>query len=224
MRPRHTALRRGARDAAALVPPLFAFGAAFGVLAVEAGLPQWLGVLASVIVLSGSAQFAMLALLPGGAAGVLVATTGLALRHVPMSASLRRLLPSKLPWWRRLGLTHVLVDETFGLTVAAVGRGETAPQDYKTGADVVLLGTWVVSTAAGAYLGTVVDAGRLGLEDLFPLMFLGLAAPLLRSRRDWVTAAAAVVAALVAVLTLPEAWRVTSAAVIGAAVGSVRRG
>lgn len=210
---------RGARDAAVLVPPYFLFGALFGVLAVQVGIAPWLATLASLLVLSGSAQFTMVGLLPSGPWAVLAATTGLALRHVPMSASLSRLLP-RLSWRRRLLLSHVLVDETFGLTVTAVHRGERHPADYKTGADVPLAVNWVVATAVGAYLGAQLDPTRWGLDDLFPLMFIGLAAPLVRTRRQLLIVVLAVVLALTATLVVPPAWQVTAAAVAAALLGS----
>ena len=42
-------------------------------------------------------------------------------------------------------------------------------------------------------VGPVIDPVALGIEVLFPLLFLGLAAPLLRTRRHWVAAGSAVV-------------------------------
>ncbi len=211
---------QGIRDVAALAPPLFAFGVLFGVLAVDVGMAPWLAVAASLIVLSGAAQFALVGLLPAGAGAVLVAVTGLALRHVPMSAALARLLPAGVGRRRRLALAYVLVDETFGLTVIAARRPGVVIADYKTGADVVLVVNWLIGTTLGAVLGRLVDPTRFGVGELFPLMFLGLAAPLVRGRRAWITAVAAAVAAVAAVTVLPEAWRVTGAAVAAALVGS----
>jgi len=94
---------------------------------------------------------------------------------------------------------------------------------YKTAADLMLYSGWVVGTAVGAVLGSAIDPERAGIAVLFPLMFLGLAAPLVRVRRDWVVATVAVAAALAATLILPSAWQVTAAATAAAVVGvSVR--
>ena len=99
-----------------------AFGVAYGVLGVQAGLAPWLVVLASAVVVSGAAQFSWVSLAASGAGPVLVAASGLALRHIPMSARVSALVgPRRLPV--RLALAWVLVDETFGLTVAAARRG-----------------------------------------------------------------------------------------------------
>jgi predicted branched-subunit amino acid permease len=192
---------------------------AFGALAVQAGLPPWLALLSSAIVLSGSAQVAMVGLLSGGAAPVLIATTGLGLRHLPMSATLSELI-GHAPWWRRLQMAWVLVDETFGLTVNASQRGEPDLVAYKTAADLTLYATWLASTAVGAWLISGIDPARWGLDVVFPLVFLGLAAPAIRNRRQWITACIAVGSSIATVLWLPPAWQVTSAALVAAAIGS----
>jgi predicted branched-subunit amino acid permease len=191
----------------------------FGALAVQAGLTPWLTMLSSLIVLSGAAQVAMVGLLATGAAPVLLATTGLALRHLPMSASLSGLI-GDAPIHRRVQLAWVLVDETFGLTVNAARDPSVDLVSFKSAADLVLYTTWLISTAFGAFLGADVDTSRLGIEVVFPLVFLGLAAPLLRNRRQWITAGVAVATAVAAVLVLPSEWRVTAAAIVAAVVGS----
>jgi predicted branched-subunit amino acid permease len=211
--------RRGLRDTLPLVPPIAVFGAVFGALAVQAGLTPWLTMLTSLIVVSGAAQVAMVGLLATGAAPVLLATTGLALRHLPMSAALSGLI-GPAPIHRRIQLAWVLVDETFGLTINAARDPSVDLVSFKSGADLTLYTTWLGSTALGAFLGADVDTSRLGIEVVFPLVFLGLAAPLLRGRRQWVTALVAVAAAVAAVVVLPAEWRVTTAAIVAAVIGS----
>jgi predicted branched-subunit amino acid permease len=212
-------VRRGLHDTAPLAIPIAAFGAVFGVLAVQVGLPPWLVVLSSVIVVSGAAQFAMVALIPVGPPAVIVAAVGLGLRHVPMAATLARMLQDA-PLRRRFHLAWVLVDETFGLTVNAFNRGEVDLVGYKTGADLVLYPTWVTSTFVGAFFGAGINPSRWGFGVFFALMFLALAAPLVRQTSDLVTVGASAISAVVAVAILPEAWQVTAAAVAGALVGS----
>ena len=210
--------RQGIRDSIFILLAVGAFGVAFGVLAVEAGLSAWLTILASVVIVSGAAQFAMVGLLATGAAPVLVATTGLALRHIPMSAKLAQLIGPQ-PLRTRLRLAWVLVDETFGLTLRASATGVEDVVAYKTAADLMLYTGWVIGTAVGALVGSAIDPEQAGIDVLFPLLFLGLAAPLVRIRRDWIVAIAAVAAALVATYILPTAWQVTSAATIAALIG-----
>ena len=211
--------RRGLRDTFPLVPPIAVFGAVFGALAVQAGLTPWLTMLTSLIVVSGAAQVAIVGLLAGGAAPVLLATTGLALRHIPMSASLSNLL-GQAPTHHRIRLAWVLVDETFGLTVNAARDPAVDLVSFKSAADLAVYITWLGSSAVGAFYGAEVDTARLGIEVVFPLVFLGLAAPLLRGRRHWITGALAAVAAVAAVVLLPSEWRVTAAAIVGSVIGS----
>lgn len=214
-----TSFRHGVRDTLPLVPPIAVFGAVYAALAVRAGLSPALAVLSSIVILSGSAQVAMVGLLAAGPGPVLLATTGLALRHLPMSATLSELI-GEVPLHRRLHLAYVLVDESFGLTVNAARRGEDDLVAFKTAADMTLAGTWLASTGAGAWMGGYVEPASLGLDVVFPLVFLALAIPLLRDRRMWFTAAVTVATTVGAVALLPPAWRVTAAALMGAVVGS----
>ena len=211
--------RRGLRDSALIFLAVGGFGLAYGVLAVEAGFPVWLAIASSLIILSGAAQFAMVGLLTAGPAAVIVAATGLGLRHIPMSASLAKLIgPQSL--WTRIRLSYVLVDETFGLTVRAAATGDVDDiVAYKSAADMFLVTAWALGTAVGAVFGTAVDPEAVGIGVLFGLLFLGLAAPMVSTRRDLVVVGVTVVATLVAVLVLPEAWQITSAAVVAAAIG-----
>jgi 4-azaleucine resistance transporter AzlC len=212
--------RRGVRDSILILFAIGAFGIAFGVVAVDAGFPVWLAPLASLVIVSGAAQFTMVGLLATGTAPVLLAVTGLGLRHLPMSATLARLIgPQTLR--TRLRLAFILVDETFGLTVHAAATGVEDVVAYKTGADLMLYSGWVTGSAVGAWVGDAMDPAAAGLGVLFGLMFLGLAAPLVRRRRDWAVAIAAVAATVAAIAVLPAAWRLTSAAATAALIGAV---
>lgn len=211
--------RRGLRDTLPLAPPIAVFGVVFGALAIQAGLTPWLAFLCSLLVVSGSAQMAMVGLIGSGAGPVLLATTGLALRHLPMSATLSEMI-GDTPLLRRLQLSWVLVDESYGLTVNAATRGEPDLVAFKTASDLTLYSTWLLSTVAGALLGAQLDTVAVDLGIVFPLVFLGLAASVVRTRTQWITAGLSVVAAVVAVSVLPVAWQISGAAIAAAAVGS----
>ena len=211
--------RRGLRGTLPLAPPIAVFGVVFGALAIQAGLTPWLAFLCSLLVVSGSAQMAMVGLIGSGAGPVLLATTGLALRHLPMSATLSEMI-GDTPLLRRLQLSWVLVDESYGLTVNAATRGEPDLVAFKTASDLTLYSTWLLSTVAGALLGAQLDTVAVDLGIVFPLVFLGLAASVVRTRTQWITAGLSVVAAVVAVSVLPVAWQISGAAIAAAAVGS----
>lgn len=213
-----SSFRKGLRDSILILLAVAAFGVAYGVLAVEAGLSPWLATFSSVIIVSGAAQFAMIGLLSAGAVPVLLAVTGLGLRHLPMSAALANMIGPQ-PFRTRLRLAWILVDETFGLTVRAADSGVENLVAYKSAADLMLYSGWVAGTMVGAWFGTAIDPETAGLGVLFGLLFLGLAAPMVHRRRDWVVAAAAVVTTLVATVSLPTAWQITSAAAVASLVG-----
>lgn len=210
--------RKGLRDSVLIFFAVGAFGVAYGVLAIEVGFPIWLAVLSSFVILSGAAQFAMMGLISAGAVPVVLAATGLGLRHLPMSATLARLIGEQ-PLGVRVRLAYVLVDETFGLTLRAATRNDVEDiVAYKSAADVTLLAGWVIGTGVGAWFGGAIDPARVGIGVLFGLLFLGLAIPMVVTRGDWAVAAITVVATIGAVLVLPEAWQITSAAVVASLV------
>lgn len=215
---RSPSFRAGLRDSVLILVAVAGFGLAYGVLAVSVGFPLWLAVFSSIIIVSGAAQFAMVGLLSSGAVPVLIAATGLGLRHLPMSASLAGLIGPQ-PLRRRLQLAWILVDETFGLTVRAAGSGVEDLVAYKSAADIMLYTGWIVGTAVGALFGAAIDPAAVGIGVLFSLLFLGLAAPMIRTKRDWVVAATAVASTFVATLVVPPAWRITVAAVAASLVG-----
>lgn len=212
---------RGLRDGAPVLLAVGLIGVGYGVVALEAGLPPWVAVLSSVVIVSGAGQFALVGLLAAGPGAALLAVTGLGLRHVPMSATLAQLVgPEPLP--TRLRLAWVLVDETFGLTVRAGARGEPDLVAYKTATDVMLYSGWVGGTGVGVLLGGVIDPAAWGIDVVFGLLFLGLAAPLVTDRHRLAVAMAAVAATLAAVTWLPASWQVITAATVAAAVGLIR--
>jgi len=215
---RDPSFRRGLRDSALIFAAVGSFGLFYGVLAVEAGLSGLLTIVSSLIVVSGAAQFATIGLLATGATPVLVAVTGLGLRHLPMSATLSRLIGPR-PLLTRLRMAFILVDETFGLTVRAAAAGVSDLVAYKSAADLMLYSSWMIGTTLGVVLGTTIDPVAVGIDILFGLLFLGLAAPFVRTRRDWVVAGAAVAATLIAVETIPPAWRLATGAAAASLVG-----
>ena len=214
--------RRGFRDTILIFFAVGAFGVAYGVLAVDVGFSPMLALFSSVVIISGAAQFAMIGLLAAGPLPVLVAVTGLGLRHLPMSATLARLIGPQ-PLRTRLRLAFVLVDETYGLSVRAANAGVEDLVAYKTAADLTLYTGWLIGTGIGAWFGSTIDPDGVGIGVLFGLLFLGIAAPMVNRRRDWIVVLASVAATLIATLTLPPAWQVTvaatAAALIGAAAG-----
>lgn len=215
------AFLRGVRRSLAINAVVAGFGVIYGVAATSAGMPAWLAVASSFVVLSGAAQFASVGLLGigAGAGALVVAAAGLALRHLPMAATMRSVIePSGLP--KRALMAYVLTDETFGLTLVAARDGEERPGDFLLGANATLLTGWASGTAVGVAFGSVIDPEALGLGFLLPLLFLGLAGDHLHDRRHLLVAAIAIVASAAAVAIVPGPWRITAAAFGTAAVAA----
>lgn len=155
------------------------FGISYGVLAVAAGLPAWLTILSSLVVLAGGAQFAFIAVIAAGGAPLAGVASGLLLnlRFIPFGVALAAHLPAA-PLGRRLLDGYLLVDESVAVGLSGPPAG--TPYRFRLTGWAVLV-TWVLGTAVGAYGGRLVDPASFGLDAAFPAGFLALLAPWLRT-------------------------------------------
>jgi 4-azaleucine resistance transporter AzlC len=189
-------IRDGVRAALALAVAPLLFGAAFGVLALDAGMSSLQAVLMSATTFAGSAQFAAGSILDdgGGAAAAVVAALLLNARYVPLSIAVAPIFPGSRR--RRFFEAQLIVDESWALA----GRSGRFEYGILIGAGLLLYVIWVGGTALGTVAGDVLDPDAIGLDAAFPALFLALLAPYLRSRRALVTA---VVAAGITLVLLP---------------------
>ena len=192
---------RGVRASLPVLLPTLALGVTFGVLG-SSVIGAWATVAMSALVWSGTAQFAAVTALSGGAG--LLAAGGSALlanlRFLPMGVAIApSITGGRL---RRLGVASALVDASFAMAHRGEGRFDipllvgAAPLQY--------LG-WLVGTVLGATgAGFVGDPERWGLDVLFPVFYVSLLLPDLRGvdRRPVVVA---VLAGLVTVALTPFA-------------------
>lgn len=213
------ALLLGARDTLPLLPGVVPFGLIYGATALAVGLPAWLAQAMSAIIFAGSAQFAVVLLVSGGASAfvlVLTATT-LNLRHLLYSASIGPTVRGAPRGWR-LALAYLLTDEVYGVVI---GRMLSMPMParlrYMLGSGLTLWGSWQISTLIGILIGARIPSSW-SLDFAATLTFIALLVPLLRDRA---VIGAAVVAAVVAALTVgaPLKLGLASAAVAGIAAG-----
>jgi predicted branched-subunit amino acid permease len=178
-----------------------AFGVAFGVAAVGAGMPAWMAVLSSVVVFAGASQFAFVAVtstadpLSGAVSGIL-----LNLRIIAFSLALApRLSATRLRG--RLLDGYLITDES----AAIAFDGDTAGTRRRLRiAGTSVWAFWVASTTLGAYGGDLLgDVRTYGFDVAFPGAFVALLAPALRRPEGRRIALGAGLIALLAMQSLP---------------------
>jgi predicted branched-subunit amino acid permease len=173
------------------------FGVVFGAAA-SAIIDPLLVVGMSLIIFSGSLQFALVSLLAVGAgpAVLLFTTVVLNLRHVVFGAVLRPRLEA--PLWRRAILGFFMIDESFGLALAAGKRAALVLAVSGTAFYVA----WQIGTVLG-----VLGARAVALEEvaraIFPVLFIGLAALTARGREGLLRALAAAGLVVLSALFVP---------------------
>ncbi|HSJ44697.1 MAG TPA: AzlC family ABC transporter permease [Euzebyales bacterium] len=204
---RRRLLGRALSLAAAVAP----FGLAFGVLCTQAGLHPLTALGLSVLVFTGSAQFAAVAVLGSGgtvAAAVLgsggtVAAAVLAglllnVRCLAIGLVMAPVFPRS--WSRRALASQLMIDEAM-----AVGTSVDEPDlrwfGYLAGGLGVFV-AWNVSTLAGALLvsGTGTFVTDLGIDATIPAAFLALVWPRLA---DTMQRRVALLGGLVALVLVP---------------------
>jgi predicted branched-subunit amino acid permease len=162
-----------------ILPVAAAIGV-FGIVYGAAAQPLFgwaLTLASSVIVFSGTVQFTLVGLVAVGTAPIAILWAALVvnIRNLALGGAVRPHLRSHGA--KRLLLSWFLIDETVGLSL-------TSPRE----ADSILLragawsyGAWVTGTAIG-----VAGGATFGLEELasvvFPILFIGLAAIMVRNR------------------------------------------
>lgn len=188
------------------------YGISYGVLAVAAGLSPLVATLTSLLVCAGGSQFAFVGVLAAGGSPVAGAASGLLLnlRFVAFGLSLAPHLRPRPGRLGRFADAQMVVDETVALTLA--GPRDHTRRRYRI-LGVVLVSTWVVTTAVGAYGGAQFgDLDAWGIDVAFPAGFLALLAPWLRSRQGRVAALSGVAIALALTPVLPAGLPVVVAA------------
>lgn len=161
---------------APLAAAIGVFGMIFGAAA-SLQMDAALAVGMSLLVFSGTLQFATTGLIASGAGVAAIVVTALALnaRHVVLGAVLRpRLRGSPL---RRAVLAWFMLDESFGLALAAGTR--TSFVLLVSGA--IFFAAWVAGTVLGVLGARLVAVEGLAAA-LFPVLFVGLAAITVRGR------------------------------------------
>jgi 4-azaleucine resistance transporter AzlC len=217
----------GMRDELPILLGVVPFGVIFGVLAVQAGLPQAQAQAMSFIIFAGSAQFITAQLLAQSTPALVIVFTVFVvnLRHALYSASVAPHIKYLNRGWKAL-LAYLLTDEAYAVAITRYTTThvmDTSREDvrhwYYLGCGLTLWVTWQISTAAGVFIGAQVGEGiRSILDFTLPLTFIAIVVPGLK---DKASLAAAVCAGVVAVLAFNLDYRLglIVAAIVGIAVG-----
>lgn len=205
-----------------LLPGVAPFSMAIAVSARAAGFSPLETLLFAVTVFAGSAQIATVGLLASGSgpAAILLTTLGLNLRHILYGLSLSTWLPARTHPPKPL-LAATVTDEGYGLTMreAVAGRGSAA---FLWGTNGILYLTWILAALAGIALGQLLpDPEAIGLDVIFPLSFLTLLLPLLRTRRDLLVAVVAGIGVLALRGPLGAGPAMVATVVIAASLGAL---
>jgi 4-azaleucine resistance transporter AzlC len=188
------------RAALPLVIPTALIGASFGVSAATSGWGTVAPIVMSVIVFSGAAQFATLAVLSAGGSAItaIVAATLIASRFLAIGVALG---PSMRGGKVRRALEGQAVVDA-ALILAKTGEGRYGVKRL-LGSSLPQYVGWSAGTVAGVFAGnSIPDPESLGLDALFPAFFLVLVWSELGDRAARITAA---VATLIAVVLIPIA-------------------
>jgi 4-azaleucine resistance transporter AzlC len=175
-RPRHPVVE-GALRALALAPGIVPLGMLFGAAAVTIGLSPLGATLLSGIIFAGTAQFAAIGLVAGGASalaavGVVAVVNA---RYFLLSAAtldLGRKAGARAP--QRIALALGVVDESYALQ-AAWARQAVVPVVGLLTVQLVFWTMWVGGTLAGALVGERLPSlAPFGLDYALPGIAVGL--------------------------------------------------
>ena len=190
-----------ARNALSLAVPMVVFGISFGVLSVSAGFGLAQTCAMSLLAFTGASQFLYVSVL--GAGGTVLSALApallLAARNGVYATSLGSVLAPHP--WRRAAEAQLVIDESTAMAHAQGGAGAKRRAFLLTG--LTVLAAWNLGTLVGAAVGSDLgDPRRLGLDAIFPAVFIALLAPQLRRGG---AVGAALAGAAVALVLLPVA-------------------
>jgi len=158
--------RKGLRDGLPICLGYLSVSFAFGMMAVEGGLPVWAAVLISMTNLTSSGQFAGTALIFAGGSYLEIGITTFVIniRYMLMSLSLSQKVEPNMPALSRSILSFGNTDEVFAVAMQQQGK---IPSCYLSGL--------ILTPYCGWTLGTFLGAACTGILPLSVRSALGIA-------------------------------------------------
>ena len=199
------------RDSLSIAVATGVYAISFGVLAVATGFSVAQTCVMSLAAFTGASQFMFVSVLGAGgtAAAALPPAVLLAARNGIYALSLGSVL--RRGRWRRALDAHLVIDES-----TAMAHAQPDPALSRRGFVLTAVGIfvcWNVGTLAGALAGGVLgDPRALGMDAIFPAVFLALLVPQVRTREVLAVAVAGAAIALVLLPTAPAGVPVMAAA------------
>lgn len=169
--------RKGVRDGLPICLGYVSVSFAFGMMAVEGGLPAWVGLLISMTNLTSAGQFAGLELILSGGLYIEVAVTTFVInvRYLLMSLSLSQKVDPAMSQLERFLLSFGITDEIFAV---AVQQKEPVNSRYLTGLISMPYVGWALGTLLGATAAGILPAPvRSALGIAIYGMFLAIIIP-----------------------------------------------
>lgn len=197
-----------------------AFGAAFGLAAIQKGLSPLESILMSTTVFAGASQFAAVdmwgtevSVLP-----MIAVVFAINSRHLLMGASLYPMLKDVSPG-RRYGLLLLLTDANWAVSAQEYQSGRRN-LEVILGGGLALWLAWIIGTGLGVYFGGLLQNPRaLGLDMVLGCFLLAMALGGKKSPRVLVAWLMAGVASLAAWKWLPPNMHVVVGALAGGVIG-----
>ncbi|MGF7238907.1 MAG: AzlC family ABC transporter permease [Frankia sp.] len=155
-------------------------GISYGAISVASGLPAWVPVTLSVLVLAASSEFLFVGIIAAGGSPIAALLAGLLVnaRHVPLGLALPDVLGQG---WRRVLGIHLMNDESVVFAIAQDDPRRSRVAYWACGLGI--LACWPVGAALGAFIGSVIgNTDAFGLDAMFPAVILSLILPALRDR------------------------------------------
>ena len=207
--PEGPTMKDGLKAGLTLALPTFAIGVSFGVLA-EPVMGAWAAIVMSILVFSGSAQFASVSIMAAGGSLASAVSAGLLIntRFLPMGLAVAPAMVGGPV--RRAAEAQGMVDASWALA----NRGDgTFSRELMLGATAPQALAWWTGTAFGAFGGALLgDPAALGLDAMFPAFYLALLAEELHDRSMLSSAVLGAAIALVLVPFTPPGIPVVAAA------------
>lgn len=199
---------------------VMAFGAAFGLAAVQKGLEPLQAILMSVTVFAGASQFAVVDMWGTGVSLLPLVAVVFAInsRHLLMGASLYPML-REMPPGRRYGILLLLTDANWAVSAQEYQRG-IRNLEVILGGGLAIWIAWIMGTWLGVYFGGLLkEPQSLGLDMVLGCFLLAMALGGNKSPRTLVAWTVAALSSLAAWKWLPPNMHVVVGALAGGAIG-----